>query len=259
MYHNEHETRSEFTDMITDTAPVPLPAGALLFGVSDTDGRHHIVARDSATHALDLSADPRVVHAVALCERTVGLAPMWGAYDREAAHRYGRPCHDCLWILALHRGTVADELGAARPDDVDAAAIGAAGVDPHLGPNLLSTIVGDPALMRSHHPLGPTHQTQLLALASRHLPAVSVCEECLDFGIHNAHDDTSICPAQSVFCPACTPAAGQWAGEWEGTLLSECLVEAPCSVLTTLAAHYKLDTHLGHHRSGGVDERQRDQ
>ncbi|BEL41899.1 hypothetical protein [Mycobacteroides abscessus] len=40
--------------MTTDTAPVPLPAGALLFGVSDTDGRHHIVARDSATHALDL-------------------------------------------------------------------------------------------------------------------------------------------------------------------------------------------------------------
>ncbi|WP_176470791.1 hypothetical protein [Mycobacterium avium] len=259
MYLNEHETRAEFIDMTTDTAPVPLPAGALLFGVSDTDGHHHIVTRDSATHALDLSSDPRVVHAAALCERTVGLAPTWGPYGREAADRYGRPCHDCQWILALHRGTVADEFGAACPDAVDAAAIAAAGIDPHLGPKLLTAIAGDRALIRSHHPLAPTHQTQLFAHASRHLPAVSICEECLDFGIHNAHDDTSTCPAQSIFCPACTPAAGQWAGEWAGTLLSECLVEAPCSVLTALAAHYALSTHLGHSGSGSTDVRQGDQ
>ncbi|MBS1694490.1 MAG: hypothetical protein JST91_19925 [Actinobacteria bacterium] len=245
--------------MTTDTAPVPLPAGALLFGVCDNDGRHHIVTRDSATDALDMSADPRRVHAVALCRRTVGLAPTWGPYDREAADRYGRPCHDCVWILALHRGTVADDLDVARPDAVDAAAIAAAGIDPHLGTNLLTAIAGDPALVRSHHRLAPTHQTQLLAHARRHLPAVSVCEECLDFGIHNAHDDTSTCPAQTIFCPACTPAAGQWAGEWEGTLLSECIVEAPCSVLTTLAAHYTIDTHLGRQTSDGVDDRRSDQ
>ncbi len=67
------------------------------------------------------------------------------------------------WILALHRGTVAVELDAARPDDVDAAAITTAGVDPSLGPNLLTAIAGDPELVRPYHPLAPTHQTQLLA------------------------------------------------------------------------------------------------
>lgn len=241
--------------MTTDTAPVSLPEAALIFGVSDHDGRHHIVTRDSATHALDLSSDPRVVHAAALCETTVGLTPTWGAYDRQASDRYGRPCHDCLWILALHRKTVADELEAARPDDFDGAALAAAGFDPHLGPNLLAAIAGDPALIHSHHPLGPTHQAQLLAHASRHLPAISICQECLDLGIHNAHDDTSTCPAQIIFCPACTPAAGEWAGEWQGTLLSECLVTAPCSALTTMAAHYTLNTHLGHQDSGSVDDR----
>lgn len=241
--------------MTTDTAPVSLPAAALIFGVSDHDGRHHIVTRDSATHALDLSSDPRVVHAAALCETTVGLTPTWGVYDRQASDRYGRPCHDCLWILALHRKTVADELEAARPDDVDAAALAAAGFDPHLGPNLLAAIAGDPALIHSHHPLAPTHQAQLLAHASRHLPAISICQECLDLGIHNAHDDTSTCPTQIIFLPGLHP--GCWRMGRRMARNPALRMPRHSAVLRTHndgSAHYTLNTHLGHQDSGSVDD-----
>jgi hypothetical protein len=103
-------------------------------------------------------------------------------------------------------------------------------------------IAEDPELAHCGHRLAPSHQSQLLAQASRHLPEVALCEECLDIGILNAHGANTPCPGQGVICPGCSVgAAGIWAGEWEGTLLPECTVSAPCAVLNTLAAHYHIE------------------
>lgn len=220
---------------------VPLPTAELVFGLSERE--HHIVTDEAAGMALEFAGgDPRMARAAALCRREVGLATAWGPYSRDAAlERLTRRCPDCAWILALHRGDVDEEIAAFTTHDAfDAAAIAA-----HLGEGvderLLDAIAHDPALWQGADRLGPSHRSQLLGHATRHLPAVTVCEECAEIGVANAHGYGSTCPAQDVTCPGCTVTAhGIWAGEWEGIFLPECTVTAPCSVLVTLAGHYQI-------------------
>ncbi|CAN5736257.1 hypothetical protein BH09ACT8_BH09ACT8_56050 [soil metagenome] len=219
---------------------VPVPAAELVFGVSG--GERHIVTGEAAGVALDLAGgDPRLAHAAALCRRVVKVATAWGPYSRDAALEYPPRCPDCAWILALHRGDVDEEVAAFTTHDAfDAAAI-AARLGEGVGERLLDAIAHDPALWQGADRLGPSHRSQLLGHASRHLPAVTVCEECAEIGVANAHGYGATCPAQEVACLGCTVTAhGLWAGEWEGTFLPECTVAAPCSVLTTLAVHYRI-------------------
>jgi hypothetical protein len=220
-------------------AYVPLPTSDFVFGVGHRD--HHVVTHEAAARALAFCGDdPRIASAPALCYQLVGLATAWGPYSRaEAARRPGR-CADCAWILALHNGEVADEITSRTTrNDADAATIANAVGAALIGQRLLTAIVRDPELVHGDHRLARSHQSQVLAQASRHLPVVTVCEECAETGASDAHDDNQ--PCGKAICPGCTLAAtGSWAGEWEGTLLVECTVAVPCSVLTTIAAHYQI-------------------
>ena len=40
--------------------------------------------------------------------------------------------------------------------------------------------------------------------------------------------------------PDVFPTAGPYAGEWEGAMLQECVVQAPCSVLRALRDYYEI-------------------
>lgn len=224
---------------VTDNDPIPLPAGDLVFGITLRVPSRHVVTHDSAQWAIDATGNVTDAAPAALCGRSVRLATKWGAYDPGSVYRRASFCQECAWIVALHHGTVDTEIASYTVDDVNAAAITAAGGDPGMGPRLLRAIAADTSLAPAGG-LGPSHLAQVLTHASRHLPAVALCEECADFGIANAHDGAAQCPHHIVYCLGCTPTAGEWAGEWEGVLLQECIVPAPCSVQTTLAAYYEI-------------------
>lgn len=219
---------------------VSLPAAELVFAVSGRE--RHIVTSEAAGVALEFAGgDPRLAHASALCRRVAKLAPAWGPYSREAALEYGPRCPDCAWILALHRGDVDEEIAAFTTVNGFDAAVITARLGEDFGERLLDKVAHDPALWQGADRLGPSHRSQLLGHATRHLPTVAVCEECVEIGVANAHGYGATCPEVGIICPGCTVAAdGVWAGEWEGTVLAECTVSAPCSVLTTLAAHYEV-------------------
>jgi hypothetical protein len=220
------------TSTLTDSDPIPLPAGDLVFGITLRVPSRHIVTHDSAQRAIDAAGNVTDAAPTALCGHSVRLATKWGAYDPDSLYRRTSFCHECAWIVALHHGTIDTEIASYIVDDVDAAAITAAGVDATVGPRILAAIANDTAVS-SGRDLAPSHRSTMLARASRHLPVVSMCEECNDAG-------AAQCPHHVVYCPGCTPTAGEWAGEWEDTLLQECIVAAPCSVQTILAAHYEI-------------------
>jgi len=219
---------------------VPFPAAELVFGVSG--GERHVVTGEAAGVALDLAGgDERLAHAAALCRRVVKLATAWGPYSRDAALEYPPRCPDCVWILAMHRGVVDEEIAAFTTHDAFDAAVFTARLGDDVGERLLTAIAYDPALWHGADRIAPSHRSQLLGHASRHLPSIGLCEECADIGVANANAHGETCPALEVTCPGCTVTAhGMWAGEWNGTFLPECTVSAPCSVLMTLAAHYQI-------------------
>lgn len=207
----------------------PLLADAdLVAGISDYDRRHHILARTAADASIKTAA---------LCGLPATAAPTWGRSNMTAARR--SQCHECRWILAIHRDTVATEIATYIPDPADSAIITATLNSPHIGVQVLTAIAASEELAHHDRDLNPSRLSQLLSHASRHQPTVTLCEECVDFGIVNAHGFDAICPEQSVICHGCTPhAAESWAGEGEGALLMECTVAAPCSALRTLASYY---------------------
>ena len=93
---------------------------------------------------------------------------------------------------------------------------------------------------------------QILAYATRHRPVLMPrCEQDQGPGDawpggYRADRGTSACGCgdSSAICAACTLWAGPWAGEWEGTSIAEGIVRGPCSVLTTLAASYRVQVTL---------------
>lgn len=234
---------------------IPLPAADLVFGLSEHE--HHVVTSHAANKALDECAggDPRMARTAALCRRIVGIATAGGPYSRDAALRHPTRCPDCAWILALNREDIEEEITAFTSHDaLDFAVITTRLGD--VGGRLLAAIAHDPALLHEGQRLGPSHRSQLLGHATRHLPVVGMCEECAEIGVVNAHGYGESCPAQEVICPGCTATAhGVWAGEWEGMFLPECTVTAPCSVLATLSAHYQIPIGpAGDITSGQLDQ-----
>jgi len=83
------------------------------------------------------------------------------------------------------------------------------------------------------------HRSDLLAHAARRRPVITVCETCIEEGSAAAHGPhMAQCPQAAVLCEECSFTAGSWAGEWQGVTTGECVVAAPCSVLTALGEHY---------------------
>jgi hypothetical protein len=74
-----------------------------------------------------------------------------------------------------------------------------------------------------------------------------VSEDCLEGGCE--HQPERLSPGETWQCdfPAaeavyweCSLRSGPWDGEYEGRLLEQCIVPAPCGVLSALAVHYGL-------------------
>ncbi|WP_131819984.1 hypothetical protein [Mycobacteroides abscessus] len=138
---------------------------------------------------------------------------------------------------------MADQVTLTRSKEQHAAAVSAALGDIEVGERLLQAILDDPDISGSLDLLvgrfKRSHRTDLLALAAQHLPGVLVCEECSEGMGSSAHEGQR-CPAESAVCLTCTPHAGPYAGEWEGTTLQECIVDTPCSVLRALCDNYEI-------------------
>jgi hypothetical protein len=86
---------------------------------------------------------------------------------------------------------------------------------------------------------------ELLAAVSAHAGQALVDEACAEAECE--HPDRADCPVTVVACAACSVICGGWAGEWEGRYRPEATVTTPCSVLTTLADHYRIGAGLFEH------------
>jgi hypothetical protein len=216
----------------------PLPDAELVFGLGG--GRRHAVTHDAAVRAIGdgLICDAR---AVAVCDRLVGVVPKWGPYQRASRYlSHGGVCALCTWIVAESRGETAVEIAAAAPSEQHTDLIAAALGDPMVGVRVLEAIAvsgGHGGFSRFER----TERAELLSRAAQHLPKVTVCEDCSDFGGNGIHDEG---PCGRVLCLACTMSAGPWAGEYENYTMPECTVEAPCSVLGALCGHYNIALRL---------------
>ncbi len=86
---------------------------------------------------------------------------------------------------------------------------------------------------------------ELLAAVSAHAGEALIAGDCVEDGCDHPGDDA--CPITVVACRACSVISGGWAGEWEGRYGVEATVETPCSLLTTMAAHYRIGSALFEH------------
>ena len=204
-----------------------LGAGEYLTGVQDG---WHAIAPDALKYAAATSNGVWIVPAE--CGALVRLAPKFGPYVRDALPVMHAPCPPCAWSVAVATGGTDREIALILDDDGAAAALRRLGLDPELPARLCRAIL---AATSSGDPAGQAVIRQLAAV-SAHAPGLSVGEECAEGGCH--HKPCSY-PSSRPVCWACSLRAGEEAGEWAGSLMSECAVTAPCGVLTALAVHYR--------------------
>lgn len=226
----------------------PAAARGYLTGIGS--GGWHAVPRSHARAARRRAKVPdRPLEAMSACLAPVLVTARHGAYNRTGPAVAQRPCRLCAWQLAIETGSTGRELALITPARDEAAAIARSGMDPMLAVRVCQAILrsaSDSGDEDGDFPggLDSPAVTQLLALATSHRPVLYVTGEC-------AEDDCEACPpgdgpgttacaynGSQAGCGACTPHAGLWAGEWEGSPLPGLLVPAPCSVLTVLAARY---------------------
>jgi hypothetical protein len=223
----------------------PVAARRYLTGLGE--GRWHAVRREDARFARRRArASERPLEALAACRAVASMIACRGVYDRLSPVVARRPCRTCAWLLAIETGSTGRELALITPSRAAAGAIARSGADPMLAVRVCQ------AILRSAHDqeiagddpdgLDSPVIPQLLTLATRHRPVLYVSEACAEGDCETrpaADPDAECgCPGAAAGCGACTPHAGMWAGEWEGTALPGLLVPAPCSVLTVLAARY---------------------
>jgi hypothetical protein len=244
------------------------PAAARRYLTGLGGGRWHAVPRARARSARRWARTPgQPLEAIAACRAPVLVAARRGIYDRVSAAVTQRPCRMCAWQLAIETGSTGRELALITPSRAEAADIARSGTDPMLAVRVCLAILRsacDSGDEDGDFPggLDSPAAAQLLALAARHRPVLYVGGSC-------AEGDCETCPAGEVSgsaaecsypcadagCGACTPRAGSWAGEWEGTPLPGLLVPAPCSVLTVLAARYGSPCPPGLSRPGSLSPR----
>ncbi|MBS4730546.1 hypothetical protein MSM1_20225 [Mycobacterium sp. SM1] len=158
-------------------------------------------------------------------------------------------CERCGWVVALNRGTIDQEIDLYAQSSWRVGG----GWNPDLLRRIFTAILADAPPDREAQ-LG--HRSELLAHAAEHRPIVTVCEQCARCRDPAAVHGEDVCPDYRVVCGACTFRAGPWAGDQEGVPTAECVVAAPCSVLTAMAAHYLIAVDpptggtIGEHHSG---------
>ena len=181
------------------------------------------------------------IEAAAVCGAGGVYAPQLGPFERHRQPR-GR-CERCGWVVALHRGTVEQEIGLYTDGLDSAAAHPQWGSAARLLRRIFTAILADAPPGRD----GQVGQrSDLLAHAAVHRQCVAVCSDCAQTSPAAAHGGQGgSCAEPTVVCLACTFTAGSWAGQWEGTVSGECVVAAPCSVLRALAAHYDIAVDTG--------------
>jgi hypothetical protein len=226
----------------------PAAARGYLTGLGS--GGWHAVPRSRARYARRRARAPEPLEAMAACLAPVLVTARHGAYDRVSPVVARRPCRLCAWQLAIETGSTGRELALITPARAEAAAIARSGADPMIAVRVCQ------ALLRSASDSGDEDGdfpggldspavVQLLALATSHRPVLYVTEACAegDCGTCPPGDEPGptgcTCRQAQAGCGACTPQAGLWAGEWEGSPLPGLLVPAPCGVLTVLAARYR--------------------
>lgn len=225
------------------------------FGVGPGRHRRHAVDLLEALPAIDAGVragqSARDVAVFGVCGERVTLARKWGRFEYENPHLNSRRCERCGWIVALHHHSIEHEIDYYRADPTDRALISGGGHDPELLPNVLRAVLARHQGEVVDRPEAGL-VSDLLAHICRHRPIGVICAGCWDGGLEEAHGPgVTVCPQSVVACWSCTFVAGAWAGEHEDTIGSaECVVAAPCSVLTAVATHHHISI-----TAGGFDER----
>ena len=188
---------------------------------------------DKLWHAVDLHGDVAgrgdVFSACRVLSEYVPSLGEFTAHERTFSARHC--CEQCGWVVALNQGTVEQQIDLF---------VGAAGnLDDGLLREIFTSILAD---LPPGQDTVSGHRSDLLAHAAQHRPTVQVCEDCADL---QAPEDVhgrgvTACPDAVLVCQSCTFTAGLWAGRRQGVSTGECVVSAPCSVLTALADHYEL-------------------
>lgn len=196
-------------------------------------------------HAVDAASlvRPRVgpengiqhsVEVYSVCGQRAVHAPKLGGFTYDNKFLALGRCERCSWVVALNRGTVEQEIDFYTDAPAGCDVLAATGTASGLLRGIFTAILADA-------PPGPDaesgHRSDLLAHAAQHRPQVIACKHCRDARPAGVHD-APLCPHAAMVCGQCTFRAGSWAGMDAGAITGECVVEAPCSVLTALAHHY---------------------
>lgn len=224
------------------------------FGIGP--GRHRRHAVDMSIAAKAESGTPEGRHPVifGVCGERVTLARKWGAYGDQNGMLAERRCEQCSWIVALHQGTTEREIVRYSPDELQRNLIANSGHDPDLLTTLLRAVLANHRDELNYERPEPGVVSELLAHLCRHRPVVIVCGECWDSSPQVHGTDISVCSDATVACMACTFLAGAWAGEFEDSVgAPECFVHSPCSVLTSVAAHFQITTTTAYQEANPHD------
>ena len=175
-------------------------------------GDWHAIPKDALAYALE---GPAYSVAFAACGELVRVAAKYGAYNRDTTPVTYHPCQPCAWTVAAEGGMPSIDAEIGRL--------------PSLAGDTCRAILG-----RTDADYEPDHPAtiQLLATVAAHAPVDLVSEECAEGDCDHADGQH---PSSTVACLACSPVTGDWAGEWEGRLRPECIINAPCAVLLALA------------------------
>ena len=169
------------------------------------------------------------VEVFSVCGARSHLVRKLGAFSYGSRWLQRLRCERCSWVVALNRDTVEQEIDLYTAESGDAPS-------GDLLRQIFTAILADAPPGREAE---AGHRSDLLAHAARHRPVITVCKTCTEEGRAAAHrPHAAQCPQAAVLCEECSFTAGSWAGEWQGLTTGECVVAAPCSVLTALAEHY---------------------
>lgn len=180
-------------------------------------------ASDVATGAAGTRARTTLCGAVADVARKVGL------FDPE---RPAATCPQCVWWEAIRTDTIPAAIARLAGPPRRALAVA-----------LAEAILA--AAENGGDGIGHPATVELLAAVSAHAGEALIAGDCVEDGCD--HPGEAACPITVVACRACSVIAGGWAGEWEGRYSVEATVETPCSLLTTMAAHYRIGSALFEH------------
>jgi hypothetical protein len=219
--------------------PDPLIAVQFVTGVGDGH-MWHAIERARAKHE---NAQATGI-ATAVCG-ALARVTKYGVYDRPAVPVAYGPCPLCAWTVAIATSSTERELRLITPDGRATAALARAGAPPLLAVNICRAVLAQESSPDAENGLDHQATVQILAHATSHRPALAIPEDCAENDRTCQHrptaaDGTWRCdyPEADALCYTCSLTAGPWATGWEGDVMDECRVRAPCGALLALAARY---------------------